>query len=367
MATRTVLIGERAFTPEEIVGPVAVVIENGSIVALRRDTDTLGTETIDLRPWWIAPGYIDLHTHGFGGFDVTGGEPADIQAMAAALPRTGVTAFCPTIASTGPSQTQQQVERIAQATRPGSGRDGAEIIGIRMEGPFISRAKKGAQLDSAIRAPDLDELERWAESGMLRVLDFAPEEDRQHTLLSAVLRHGILPAIGHTACTYEQALAAIDAGARHCTHLFNAMPPPDHRAPGPAGALLSDGRASVEIIAEGVHVHPVLLKLAVGARGARGVALVSDAMHAAGLPDGDYEFVGRPVKVRDGAVRLIDGTLAGSVLTLDRAVRNMVELCGVGWSDAIRMASETPARIVGASRKGALRAGADADLVVLDE
>jgi N-acetylglucosamine-6-phosphate deacetylase len=344
---------------------VAVVLEGAKIGSVSRNFDAArmgnGAEVIDVRPGWLAPGYVDVHTHGFAGHDVT-----DIEAMAAALPSTGVTAFCPTIASTGPKETEEQVKRIAQAMQ--SGGPAAEIIGIRLEGPFISRAKKGAQAEAAIRPPDVAELERLASSGPIRIVDFAPEEDGDQALLGALVGHGIVPAIGHTACTYDQAIAAVDAGARHCTHLFNAMPVLEHRAPGPAAALLTDARATVELIADGVHVHAAVLSLVVVARGPRSIALVTDAMHAAGLPDGAYDFLGQPVHVRDGAVRLADGTLAGSVLTLDCGVRNMVALAGVSWSDAIRMASEVPAQIIGvADRKGRIAAGADADLVVLDE
>jgi len=199
-------------------------------------------------------------------------------------------------------------------------------------------------------------------------VDFAPEIDHAPELLAALLRLGILPCIGHSDAAYEQALAAIDAGVRHCTHLFNAMPPLRHRAPGVAGALLSDARATVEIIADGVHVHPAVLRIVVAARGAGAVALVTDALSAAGLPADASTFGGRPVSVRDGAAYLADGTLAGSVLTLDQAVRNMVDLAGAAWSEAIRMATLTPARIAGvADRKGGLAVGLDADLVVLDE
>jgi N-acetylglucosamine-6-phosphate deacetylase len=286
--------------------------------------------------------------------------------MAAVLPATGVTGFCPTIASSGPEQTLLQVERIASLLELAEAR-GAEVLGIRLEGPFISRAKKGAQLESAIRRPDVAELQRLVARGPIRMLDFAPEEDADGALLGALVERRIVACIGHTAASFSQALAAIDAGARHCTHLFNAMPPLEHRAPGAAGALLTDRRATVEVIADGVHVHPAVLRLAVLARGPDAVALVTDALAGAGSGQDTFTFGDRQVSVRDGAARLADGTLAGSVLTMDQAVRNMVNMVGVTWSDAIRMATLSPARIAGvADRKGHFGAGADADLVVLD-
>jgi N-acetylglucosamine-6-phosphate deacetylase len=244
----------------------------------------------------------------------------------------------------------------------------AEVLGIRLEGPFISRAKKGAQNEAAIRPPDAAEVTVLSEHGPVRIVDYAPEEDRELRFVSALIDRHIVPSVGHTMATYEQTIAALDAGARHCTHLFNAMPPLEHRAPGAAGALLTDDRATVEIIADGIHLHPAMLRLVLAERGPRSTALVTDAMAAAGLADGRYSFLGSDVTVAGGAVRMPDGTLAGSILTLDQAVRNLVVIAGASWSDAIRMATLTPATIVGvARRKGVLRPGADADFVVLDD
>jgi N-acetylglucosamine-6-phosphate deacetylase len=326
-----------------------------------------GTEIVDLQPWSLAPGFIDLHTHGFSGHDVTSGTLADVAAMASGLPSTGVTAFYPTIASTGPAETRKQVECIAKAIAlPDPTR--ALILGIRLEGPYISYRKRGFQYGPAIRPPDPDELAALAAVGPISMMDFAPEEDVGFHLLRQMHRLKIVPSIGHTSATYAQALGAIDAGAQHCAHLFNAMPALEHRAPGVVGALLTDPRAAVEIIADGVHVHPAMLRLAVAARGPERVALVTDAMLAAGQADGRYTFLQRNVIVGDGAVRMSDGTLAGSVLTLDGAVQNMVALAGVSWTDAIRMATLTPATIAGiAPNKGRVAPGADADLAVLDE
>ena len=369
----SILLAERAFAPEELSGPVAIVVSGGVIDSVWPQADITAvrahveaSQVIDLRPWRVAPGYIDLHTHGFMGHDVTAGSADDIRAMAGALPSSGVTAFLPTVASTGRAETLRQVRSIASAMRSADAR-AAEILGVRLEGPFINPRKKGAQHEAAIRAPDRVELEELAASGAIRIVDFAPEMDPGLQLLAALVRLRIVASIGHTEATYDQAVAALDGGARHCTHLFNAMPPLEHRAPGVAGALLTDQRASVEVIADGVHLHPAALKLVVAARGPDAVALITDAVVAAGMPEGEYTFVGRPVVVANGGVRLPDGTLAGSVLTLDRAVRNMVTLAGVSWSAAIHMATSTPATIAGvADRKGGLRRGADADLVVLD-
>jgi len=378
-----VLVAGKLFAPEEIPGPVAVVLEGTTIRDIWRgmDADAVrqrvaklrldsAVEVVDLGAWSLAPGYIDFHTHGFCGHDVTTGLQEDVEEMACELPSTGVTAFFPTIATLDRLETLQQVQRVASAAEHQKHTLAAEILGLRLEGPFINRAKKGAQYEPGIRPPDPAELEELvaAAHGWVRIIDYAPEEDQDARFLATVVRLGLLACIGHTAATYEQVICALDGGVRHSTHLFNAMSPLEHRSPGVPGALLTDSRATIEIIADGIHMHPAIAKLVIAARGYRDVALITDAVSPAGLPEGNYEFVGREVFVRDGAVRMDDGSLAGSILTLDRAVRNIVTFTGISWSEAIAMASQVPARIAGMElRKGRIAPGADADLLALDD
>ncbi len=377
-----VLVAAKLYAPEEIAGPVAVALEGTTIRAIWRGTDVAAArrrlaenrldqvvEVADLGRWSLAPGYIDLHIHGFHGHDVTAGSQEDVASMARELPRVGVTSFFPTIATLGHSEIVQQVRRVADAAENQVRTSVAEILGLRLEGPFLSRAKKGAQYEPGIRPPDAAEMEELADEGRgrVRIVDYAPEEDRDARFLATLIRLRILACMGHTAATYEQAIRAIDGGVRHSAHLFNAMPALEHRAPGVAGALLTDRRATIEVIADGVHVHPAMIKLAIAARGSRDIALITDSIAAAGLSEGEYDFVGRKVVVRDGAVRLANGTLAGSILTLEQAVRNIVTFTGLGWSEAIGMATHNPARIAGvALRKGRVAPGSDADLVALD-
>ncbi|MFL5657544.1 MAG: N-acetylglucosamine-6-phosphate deacetylase [Ktedonobacteraceae bacterium] len=377
-----VLVAGKLYAPEEIAGPVAVLLEGTTIRDIWRGTDVVSArrrlakqmphstaEVTDLGSWCLAPGYIDLHTHGFCGHDVTTGAQEDVEEMACELPQTGVTSFFPTIATLGRPETVQQVRRVVSAAENQVHNSAAEILGLRLEGPFICRAKKGAQYEQGIRPPDPVEMEELATvgRGRVRIVDYAPEEDEDARFLATLVRLGILACIGHTAATYEQTIRAIDGGVRHSTHLFNAMSALEHRAPGVPGALLTDHRATIEIIPDGIHMHPAVASLIIAARGSRDVALITDAVAAAGLPEGEYDFVGRKVTVRDGAVRLDSGSLAGSILTLDRAVRNIVAFTGLGWSEAICMATHIPARIAGvALRKGRVAPGADADLVALD-
>ncbi|BCL80702.1 N-acetylglucosamine-6-phosphate deacetylase [Ktedonobacteria bacterium brp13] len=378
-----VLVTGKLYTPEEIAGPFAIVLAGTTIRAVWRVTDIAQArqlcsehmpgepvEVSDLRSWCVAPGYIDMHIHGLCGHDITTGPQEDIAAMTHELPQFGVTSFFPTIATTGKKETGEQVARIVRIAERQEHERGAEILGIRLEGPFISHAKKGAQYEPGIRRPDPVEMNKLATigQGWIRIIDYAPEEDAGDALLATLVQLNILPCIGHTTATYEQALHAIDGGARHSTHLFNAMPGLEHRLPGAVGALLTDQRATVEMIADGIHLHPAILRLILACRGARDVALITDAVAAAGLPDGEHAFINRKVHVANGSVRLANGTLAGSGLTLDRAVRNMVAFTGIGWAEAIRMASLTPAEITGvANRKGKIAPGMDADLVALDE
>jgi len=353
------LVGE-VLTPEA-VGLAAIVIQGGKILELVRSP-----RPKDLPPeqrmvsGTISPGFTDLQINGAFGIDV-GPDAAGLRTLAGKLPQTGTTSFLPTAIS----WPVERYRAFLEALKDASSDRGARILGAHLEGPFLSPARKGAHDPDNLRPVDLGLLRELLSSGGVRVMTLAPELPGSEKTAELIRESGAVASIGHTDATYEETLRALDAGFSKGTHLYNAMSSFEHRAPGAVGALLTDDRVRAGIIADGVHVHEGALRLAYREKGPGGLALVTDAMEAAGMDEGEYELSGRRVRLENDAVRLPDGTLAGSALTIDQAVRNAVEFLGIPLEDAVRMASETPARILGLSEKGRVAPGADADLVVL--
>lgn len=314
----------------------------------------------------IVPGFIDVHVHGGNGRDFMDGDDAAAREVTRCHARNGTTTMAATTLSASRADLAKAVRAIERVASGSDNPQGAEIAGIHLEGPYISAAKAGAQDRRSIRPPDVEEISALlALAPSLRwIMTIAPEIDGAIPLLE-FFRERILFSIGHTAATYAQAVQAMEFGATHFTHLFNAMTPMHHRDPGVVGAALVSTSATVELIADGIHVHPVMLRLVAGILPER-VALVTDAMRACCMPEGSYKLYDHDVTVKDGAARLADGTLAGSVLTMSRAVQNMVELAGEPLDRALAFATTIPARLLGVeSRKGKIEPGFDADLVVL--
>jgi N-acetylglucosamine-6-phosphate deacetylase len=333
-----------------------------------------GAAVISLGPRIVAPGFVDVHVHGGDGAQVNGNRVEDVSAALERIARFhvrhGTTSLLATTVSDSPENLQTTVAAAGELTgRTISG--GATIRGIHLEGPWIAWAKLGAHDPSSLRPPDVAELRSLAETaaGSLRMVTLAPELPRSYELIAAALELDIAVAIGHTDADYDTARAAIDAGARHATHLFNAMTPLHHRRPGVLTAVLLDDRVTLEVIADLEHIHPAVLELTARCAPGRLVA-VSDAVPAAGLEPGTYQIGRMDVSVEARRVTLASdpSTLAGSVLTLDTAVANLVTVVGLPLDAAIRAASSTPARAAGceASGLGTLRVGAPADIVVLE-
>lgn len=351
----------RAFLDGTIEPDVLVTIRDGRLEIEKVSSPPPQAQRVE---GVIAPGFIDLHVHGGDGADFMDADERANERILRFHARHGTTALAATTLSAAPQDLQEAVAAIARSAHGNP--EGAEICAIHLEGPYINRERAGAQDPASIRRPDLQEVgELLALAPHMKwLMTIAPEIEGARELIERY-REQITFSIGHTAAGYAEAVAALEWGASHFTHLFNAMSGLHHRDPGVAGAALTSAKATAELIADGIHVHPAVLRLATQAMPRR-IALITDAIRACGLADGSYKLYRHDVKVEGGAARLPDGTLAGSVLTMDRAVRNMVELAGLPLETALPLATEVPARILGiADRKGKLAGGYDADVVVL--
>jgi N-acetylglucosamine-6-phosphate deacetylase len=314
----------------------------------------------------LVPGFIDVHVHGGDGADFMDAHEEATARILGFHALHGTTALMATTLSASRGDLQNAVETIARVS--GERAAGAEIVGVHLEGPFINAARGGAQDRASIRVADIHEIAALiAEAPRLRwIVTVAPEIEGVRALIEH-FRDRVLFSIGHTAADHGTAVAALEWGASHFTHLYNAMTPLHHRDPGVVGAALTSVDATAELVADGIHVHPAALRIAVTAMPHR-IALITDAMRACGLADGTYKLYDFEVTVAEGAARLADGTLAGSVLTMAEAVRNMIELAGLPIETVIPMATEVPARIAGvADRKGRIDRRYDADLVAMND
>jgi N-acetylglucosamine-6-phosphate deacetylase len=369
-ASELVLAADAVLTPRERLAPGWVRVRDGRIAGVAAGAPPPdGATVLRLPPGaCLAPGFIDLHVHGGGGAQV-GPDPAAIAEVARFHARHGTTRLLATTVASPAAALLDTVRAVRDAARAPAP-DGALVAGCHLEGPFVSPAKPGALDRRFLRAPDRGELERLiaAGEGTVRMVVVAPELPGAPELIAAAAADGLVVAIGHTAATHDEARAGIERGVRAATHLFNAMAPLHHREPGAVGAALAAPQVTVELIADGVHLHPAVLRLVHAAKGAGRVSLVTDAMQAAGLPDGDYRLGDQAVTMRDGQVRLAGrDTLAGSTLTMDGAIRTSVA-AGIPLPDALAMASATPAALLGlVAETGRIEPGLAADLVVLDE
>jgi N-acetylglucosamine-6-phosphate deacetylase len=359
--TPVTLTNARVVTPDG-VHEGWLRIENGRVAALGSDGPVSGGR--DLGGAWVVPGMVDTHVHGGAGHAFTETDPEGVRETIAFNRSRGVTALVGGLVAATPEDTLRQVAALAELC------DAGELAGIYLEGPFISRARCGAHDPDLLRDPDTAEFDRWLKAGRghVRMVTVAPELPGALDLIGAAASSGVVAAVGHTEATYEQTLAAFDAGASVATHLYNAMRPLGHRDPGPIAAALGDERVTVELILDNVHVHPGAAGLVFDAAGADRVSLVTDAMSATGLGDGEYTLGDLRVRVSGGEARLAEsGTIASSTIVLPQAVRNAVRGLGVGVPEAVRSASSVPAAALGLDGVGRIEVGGRADLVVLDD
>jgi len=371
MGSRLAIVGGAVVTPREVIERGVVLCEDGRINFVGAEGEAEpepGSQVIDAAGRAVWPGLIDTHMHGSDGEDIMEHGPAGVRRVARAQLRYGTTAFLPSTIAARHDVLLRAVEDVTAAE--GDPEPGAEILGLHVEGPYINLKYKGAQPVEGIRDPDDAECRELlaAAGGRIKIMTLAPELPGGLDLVRLLASEGVIPSLGHSEADYDTALAAIEAGATHATHLFNAMSGVHHRQPGLAAACLNEPGIRAEIICDGVHVHPRMVRLAVAAKGAEGLALITDSTAAQGCRDGVYTLGGFQIQVRAPLCTLMDGvTIAGSVLSMNRAVRNAMAFAGVSPVGAARMAALLPAEICGAGgRKGSLEAGKDADLAVFD-
>ena len=360
----------RLITPLHEIADGAVLVDNGVILAVGPQNETpspVEAEAIDASGRIVCPGFIDCHIHGGGGAAFTDG-PGVIRTLVKRLASHGTTACLASL--TGAPNLDELLAQIAAiAALRRQGPPGSQIAGIHLEGPFMSPRKPGANVVANLRRPSVVELRRMfdASEGSLRVVTVAPELDGARDLIRELVRLGITASVGHTDAGYDEVVAAIDAGASCATHAFNAMNGLGHRAPGAVGAILTDGRINAELIADSVHVDPVAMQVLIRCKGPERVHLVTDNIRWAGMPSGVYGPHERRIRLSDGACRLENGTLAGSISPMNRNAGIVARLPGCDMRAALEMASLSAARAAGlATHKGSLEPGKDADLLILD-
>ncbi len=324
-----------------------VRLDEGCIAAIGADLSPVdGEEVLDLGGDHLLPGFVDVHIHAYMGRDTMQGEEA-VRSMSRGLYDAGVAAFLPTTMSAFPAETRHAVSGIRAVMNAPETRS-ARVLGAHMEAPFLNPKKCGAQLPECLRDPDWTAFLSMVDGDVsaVKMMTLAPELPGADDFIRQAVESGMVISLGHSAATAEQAHHAAALGASHVTHTFNAQPPLHHREPGLTGAALTDDRLYAEFISDGIHLHGDIVRLLCAAKGAKRAVAITDAMEAAGMPDGEYSLGGQPVTVKDGQARLHDGTLAGSVLTMKQALHNLIHRFGVEPIDAVRMCTATPAESI---------------------
>lgn len=319
-------------------------------------------EQIDAGGKYLSPGFIDIHVHGCNGFDTMDEDEKALAFIGKGILQAGVTSFLPTTMTMSFDRIWDSMEHIRQAMGKSSG---AEVLGCHMEGPFIHEDYKGAQDKKFIASPDINKIEKYLDC--IKIITIAPEVAESSDFIKACVQRGIVVSIGHSSATYEQAMEAIEAGASQMTHTFNALPPLHHRLPGAIGAAM-DSEIACELIVDNLHVHPAMQRILLKVKGLEKIILITDAMRASLLGEGEYDLGGQNVIVKEGEARLPNGVIAGSVLSLNRAVHNFMENTGIDLVSAIQLVTFNPAKQIKADhKKGSIEIGKDADMVLCND
>ena len=363
--------GGRLVTPFGLLQDGVVVVRNGRIAFVGNEngaTRSPNASVLDASGKIVSPGFIDTQIVGARGFDAGAGSPEAVREVARFCSETGTTSLLVAVGTSPFKKLVQVLRGVADVIRKGT--DTAEVLGIHLEGPYLSPAKKGAHNPKYIRLPSISELNVILRESANNVIlaTVAPEVQGAISLIRELKRRGVVVSIGHSNATYEETLAGIRAGISHATHVFNGMRELHHREPGVLGAVLSCDNMTASLIADGIHVHPAAMKVLVKAKGTDKIVLITDSV-VAGLRNGTYKLAGQDVVLSDGVCTLKSGrSLAGSSLSMNKAVRNMIELVGVPIQDALAMATINPAKAIGIDkRKGSIDIGKDADIIVIDE
>lgn len=367
----TLIKNVKILTPYNIILNNNLLVKDGKIIEIldekNRKNKSFDGEIIDGGNNYLCPGFIDIHNHGNSGFDIMDAREEALDKISKFHIQNGVTSYLGTVVTSSYKDMLKAIDNIVEYENKS---DLSEILGIHLEGPFFSIEKKGAQPEKYIKNPDLEYIEEVLKrsKNKLKMVSLAPEKKSSESLIEKLKENGVKIAMAHSMASYDEAIKAINSGVSIATHLFNGMRDFSHREPGLVGASLLDDRVFCELIYDRVHVHDAAASMAIRLKSVDKIVLVSDAMRAAGLEDGLYELAGQEVNVKGKEARLSSGALAGSLLNLNLAVKNMVEYLNIPIIDAVRMASINPARAIGVDKnKGSIEVGKDADLLLIDE
>ena len=366
MTTSKAISGGKVFTPDLMFDDGVVIINNGKIRAVGYSADVsipAGAEIIDASGKLVVPGFVDVHIHGLLGFDAMGSGLADVIEL---LPAYGVTSFMATTLTYPSEKIIESLREMAKVLSDPP--QGARCLGIHIEGPHLSSLRPGMAIREWLHPLTWEEYQTFQEAagGHIRMITFAPEEGDSMELIPKLIEAGVIPVIGHSNATFEQATKAVELGLNHAAHVFNAMRPFHHREPGVLGVVMQFDQVFAELIADGVHIHPAVMDILLRLKGVDRMVLISDASPFADLPDGEYEWGHKTILVKEGSCRLLDGTIAGAQVLLDAGVRNLVCELDLPLEQALIPATRAAAASVGSKAKGRIAPGYDADIVLLD-